>query len=338
MMISKAKIMKFAVVGSGKFGRELTKILLNNHHEVLIYSRRIQEIESITNDSKSLSGFVFPNSKNLTATTDLKDLADVKYIFLTFSSKDISFMLNKIPVTDQQIFISCIKGFENNLGVLPSEMLIEKFGVKKENLIVLSGPNLSREIAKKELTATVLAGENKKAMNEVAESLKNEFFIPFINTDRYGVELAGALKNIYAIVSGYFHAKGVGENTIGFLLTKSLEEIRVFSEARGANSSTFLGLAGVGDFFSTALSKDSRNYKFGEMLATGLDATEALAKINDTVEGYQTSLAVHKKSLELGLNLSILNFLIELYDAEKSLDEASKILVPDGIDNDIRTY
>ena len=125
MMISKAKIMKFAVVGSGKFGRELTKILLNNHHEVLIYSRRIQEIESINNDSKSLSGFVFPNSKNLTATTDLKDLADVKYIFLTFSSKDISVMLNKIPVTDQQIFISCIKGFENNLGVLPSEMLIE---------------------------------------------------------------------------------------------------------------------------------------------------------------------------------------------------------------------
>jgi len=108
MTISKAKIMKFAVVGSGKFGRELTKILLNNQHEVLIYSRRIQEIESINNDSKSLSGFVFPNSKNLTATTDLKDLADVKYIFLTFSSKDISVMLNKIPVTDQQIFISCI--------------------------------------------------------------------------------------------------------------------------------------------------------------------------------------------------------------------------------------
>ena len=74
------------------------------------------------------------------------------------------------------------------------------------------------------------------------------------------------------------------------------------------------------------------------MLATGFNATEALAKINDTVEGYQTSLAVHKKSLELGLNLSILNFLIELYDSEKSLDEASKILVPEGIDNDIRTY
>ena len=101
---------------------------------------------------------------------------------------------------------------------------------------------------------------------------------------------------------------------------------------------SLLRVAGVGDFFSTALSKDSRNYKFGKMLATGLNATEALAKINDTVEGYQTSLAVHKKSLELGLNLSILNFLIELYDSEKSLDEASKILVPEGIDSDIRTY
>ena len=70
-------------------------------------------------------------------------------------------MLNKIPVTDQQIFISCIKGFENNLGVLPSEMLIEKFGVKKENLIVLSGPNLSREIAKKNLQQLFWLGKIK---------------------------------------------------------------------------------------------------------------------------------------------------------------------------------
>ena len=76
---------------------------------------------------KAYQDLFFQIQKNLTATTDLKDLADVKYIFLTFSSKDISVMLNKIPVTDQQIFISCIKDLKNNLGVLPSEMLIEKF-------------------------------------------------------------------------------------------------------------------------------------------------------------------------------------------------------------------
>ncbi len=328
--------MKFAVVGSGKFGRELTKILLNNQHEVLIFSRRKEEIESINKSSKSLSGFIFPEAKNLSATTNPQDLTEIRYIFLTFSSKDIIDVLTKIPITDKQIFVSCVKGFENELGLLPSEILIEKFGVSKENLIVLSGPNLSREIAKEELTATVLAGENYEAMNEVAVSLKNKFFIPFLNKDRYGVELAGALKNIYAIVSGYFHAKGVGENTIGFLLTKSLEEIRLFSEARGANASTFLGMAGVGDFFSTALSKDSRNYQFGEMLAKGLNATEALASIDDTVEGYQTSIAVYKKSIELGLSLGILKFLIELYDSKKTLDEASQVLVSDGIEEDIR--
>ena len=173
--------MKFAVVGSGKFGRELTKILLNNQHEVLIFSRRKEEIESINKSSKSLSGFIFPEAKNLSATTNPQDLTEIRYIFLTFSSKDIIDVLTKIPITDKQIFVSCVKGFENELGLLPSEILIEKFGVSKENLIVLSGPNLSREIAKEELTATVLAGENYEAMNEVAVSLKNKFFIPFLN-------------------------------------------------------------------------------------------------------------------------------------------------------------
>ena len=329
--------MRYAIVGSGKFGRELTRILLNNGKKVLLFSRRATEIDSINSNSKSLTGFIFPNAQNLKATNDPLELSKARYLFLTFSSKDIKNALSSLPINHNQTFISCIKGFENSLGLLPSEVLIQKFGVKKKNIIVLSGPNLSKEIANKELTATVLAGENNELLREIGKDLKNDYFIPFLSSDINGVEIAGALKNIYAIVSGYFHAKMVGENTIGFLLTKSLEEIRIFSQARGGESETFLGLSGVGDFFSTALSKDSRNYKFGECLAKGLNAEEALKKIDDTVEGYHTSKVVYQKSIELGLDLKILKFLIDLYTMKKSKEEAAKILVPDHIENDIRS-
>ncbi|MDA1056375.1 MAG: glycerol-3-phosphate dehydrogenase, partial [Proteobacteria bacterium] len=187
-----------------------------------------------------------------------------------------------------------------------------------------------------ELTGTVLAGKSKNVLQDLAAVLKNDYFIPYVNNDMNGVEMGGALKNIYAIVSGYFHQKGVGENTIGLLLTKCLEEMRLFSQAKGANFSTFLGLSGVGDFFSTALSKDSRNYRFGTLLAKDFSVEEALKEVNDTVEGYQTSLIVFEEAQKMNLNLQILNFLISIYESTKSLEDAKEIFRSKSIEEDIK--
>tara|TARA_Y100000991_G_scaffold41290_2_gene29050 strand:- start:264 stop:689 length:426 start_codon:yes stop_codon:yes gene_type:complete len=136
-------------------------------------------------------------------------------------------------------------------------------------------------------------------------------------------------------LSGYFHKKGVGENTIGLLLTKCLSEMSEYSKARGANPSTFLGLAGVGDFFSTALSHDSRNYKFGEFLAQNKSPEEALELVGDTVEGYATSLTVRKNAKDLGVNLKLLNYLISIYEKSKTLDEDKEIFQSLEIEPDI---
>ena len=149
------------------------------------------------------------------------------------------------------------------------------------------------------------------------------------------MELGGAMKNIYAILSGYFHRKGVGENTIGLLLTKCLAEMSMYSKARGANPATFLGLAGVGDFFSTALSSDSRNYKFGEFLADGISPESALDKVGDTVEGYGTSLIVQQSAKDLKVDLKLLNYLISIYKEPKTLSDDKKIFHSLGIERDI---
>jgi len=329
--------MKIAVIGSGKFGRVLAQILGKNGHEVIIYSRRQAEVNSINKDKKSSSGFEFNNTSNIWATNEVADLSSAIYILISVSSKDFREVMGSVvPRMSSQVFVSCVKGFEESTGKLMTEILNSDFGVSEDRLVVLSGPNLSKELSNFELTGTVLAGKNNDILQELAAVLKNNYFIPYLNNDMNGVEMGGALKNIYAIVSGYFHQKGVGENTIGLLLTKCLEEMRLFSQAKGANSSTFLGLSGVGDFFSTALSKDSRNYRFGALLAKNLSVEEALKEVNDTVEGYQTSLIVFEEAKKINLNLQILNFLISIYKSAKSLEEAKEIFRSKLIEEDIK--
>jgi len=329
--------MKIAVIGSGKFGRVLAQILGENGHEVIIYSRRQAEVNSINKYKKSSSGFKFNNTSDIWATNEVADLSSAVYILISVSSKDFREVMGSVvPGMSSQVFVSCVKGFEESTGKLMTEILNSDFGVSEDRLVVLSGPNLSKELSNFELTGTVLAGKNNDILHELAAVLKNNYFIPYLNNDMNGVEMGGALKNIYAIVSGYFHEKGVGDNTIGLLLTKCLEEMRLFSQAKGANSSTFLGLSGVGDFFSTALSKDSRNYRFGALLAKNFSVEEALKEVNDTVEGYQTSLIVFEEAKKINLNLQILNFLISAYESPKSLEEAKEIFRSKLIEEDIK--
>ena len=329
--------MRIGVVGAGKFGLVLAKIAAENKNQVLLYSRRAEEVNSINDDGKSLSGVKFPLNKKTSATVSTKDLVNCDVLLITVPSKDFRPTIESLDINIKTTKIaSCAKGFEEKTGKLMSEILEDDFGVPENNIFILSGPNLSKEISDKELTGTVIAGTDKDFVDQLSKSMSNDYFITFSNSDRYGVEMGGAMKNIYAIISGYFHGKGVGENTIGLLLTKSLEEISLYSHARGANASTFLGLSGVGDFFSTALSEHSRNYQFGKFLAMDKSSAEALEMVNDTVEGFLTSKIVHSDAKKRGLDLKILNFLIELYENPKSLDEAKEIFQTDSIEEDIK--
>jgi glycerol-3-phosphate dehydrogenase (NAD(P)+) len=108
-----------------------------------------------------------------------------------------------------------------------------------------------------------------------------------------------------------------------------------YSKALGANPATFLGLAGVGDFFSTALSSDSRNYRFGEFLAEGLNTETALNEVGDTVEGYRASLLVQENAKVMNLDLKLLDYLISIYEGPKDLSEDKKIFHSLNIERDI---
>ena len=181
--------MKIGIIGSGKFGLVLARIAAENGNQVSIYSRRHAEVESLNEKKKSLSGFSFTEHE-ISATSDPSDLNQCEVLLITVASKDFKEVIEKINYKSQKgKFVSCVKGFDTNTGKLMTEVLIDDFNIESKDVFVLSGPNLSKELDNRELTGTVIAGEDQNFINSLCNALKTEYFIPFVNTDRYGVEL-----------------------------------------------------------------------------------------------------------------------------------------------------
>ena len=170
---------------------------------------------------------------------------------------------------------------------------------------VLSGPNLAKEVGQKQLTASVIACTDGTVRNAVQDALGCQYFRVYASEDVQGVELSGALKNIYAIVSGFIAALGMGENTKSMIITRSLAEMSRFAVAQGANPLTFLGLAGVGDLVATCMSPLSRNYRVGFAVGEGRSLEEATEMLGEVAEGVNTLRYINAQAEELGIYMPL---------------------------------
>jgi len=194
---------------------------------------------------------------------------------------------------------------------------------------VLSGPNLAREIADQKIAGTVVASSDSNLCSEVKEMLSSETFKVFSSEDIQGVELAGALKNIYAICCGIAHAKDVGENALGFIVTRSMAEMSRFAVAKGANPITFLGLAGMGDLMATCTSKLSRNFQLGEFIGQDMSLLDAKEKVGQVAEGARTLEVVFNEAHTMNVNMPIVESLYKILYQGCSSDQ----LIQDLLDH-----
>ena len=305
---------KVAVLGGGSFGSAMTKVLGENGHDVHFWMRDSAQVKEIsqhgTNNrympGASLTGNIYPTTDFSSAVTD------AEIVFVAIPSKAFRSVIceHVDSFSNGQIVISLTKGIEQEGFKLMSEILQEE--LPRARIGVLSGPNLASEIVNQDLTATVIAAKDPAVRSKVQELLGCNYLRVYANVDVYGVELAGALKNIYAIVSGMAAALDLGENAKAMLITRSLAEMSRFAVSLGANPMTFMGLAGVGDLVVTCTSPKSRNFRVGYAVGKGAELDAAVAEIGQVAEGIYTLLLVKKKSEEVGIYMPLVRGLHDI--------------------------
>jgi glycerol-3-phosphate dehydrogenase (NAD(P)+) len=188
--------------------------------------------------------------------------------------------------------LSLLKGLELATGERMSQVVREVTGIDHGLVVVLSGPNLSREIAERQPAATVVACVDEDVARVVQDTCLTPYFRPYTNTDVVGVELGGVVKNVIALATGIADGMGFGDNSKASIITRGLAEMTRLGVAMGADPLTFAGLAGVGDLVATCMSPLSRNRTFGENLGRGMTVAQVAAITSQTAEGVASSKAV----------------------------------------------
>ena len=289
-----------AVLGGGSFGTAIANLLAENGQHVMLWMRDPEQAEAIRQTGENpryLKGVkvhagVEPLS-DLAATLEACEL-----VFVALPSSALRQALQPMAEKLQsKLLISTTKGIEAQSFKLMSKILEDI--APQARIGVLSGPNLAREVAEHALTASVIASEDEELCLRVQDALHGRTFRVYASTDRFGVELGGALKNVYAIIAGMAAALGMGENTRGMLITRALAEMTRFAVQLGANPMTFLGLAGVGDLIVTCSSSKSRNYQVGFALGEGLSLEDAVERLGEVAEGVNTIKVLKSKAEEL---------------------------------------
>lgn len=295
-----------AVLGGGSFGTALANLLAENGQAVRLWMRDPAQAEAIRTQRENpryLKGVkVLPGVEPV---TDLAaTIAGSELIFVVLPSSALRQVLQPVSgLLAGKMLVSTTKGIEAQSFKLMSQIIEEI--APQARIGVLSGPNLAREIAEHALTATVIASEDEALCRAVQAVLHGRTFRVYASGDRFGAELGGALKNVYAIMAGMAASLGMGENTKSMLVTRALAEMTRFAVRLGANPMTFLGLAGVGDLIVTCTSPKSRNYQVGYALGQGLSLEEAVARLGEVAEGVNTLRVLKAKAEELGVYMPL---------------------------------
>ncbi len=305
--------LRVAVLGGGSFGTAMANLAARNGCDTTMWIRDEKaalEMQQTHCNKRYLPDFQLEDTLGFSC--HLEEVVPNKdIILLAIPSHSYREVLKKIaPMITGQVIVSLTKGIEAETFCLMSDIIQQE--LPEVPFGVLSGPNLAKEIVAGMPAATVIASSSDALRNAVQNALHSASFRVFASSDVHGVELGGALKNIYAIAMGMGAAYNVGENTRSMLLTRALAEMSRFAVTLGANPLTFLGLSGVGDLFATCSSPLSRNYQIGFALGQGKTLEQAIEDLGQTAEGINTIRQVSVQSKLLDVYMPITNALYDV--------------------------
>ena len=330
------KSKNISVLGGGSWGTVLANLASSNQHNVTLWMRD-SELAKEINKSRKNSKYL-PELKlegNIKATEDISLINSSEMVIFCIPSDSFREVSKKASnyINKSAQLVTATKGVEKDKFNLMSQVLNEHM---EDNPVgILSGPNLAQEIATKQVSGTVIASKDKLLQKNVIDILGSDSFRVYENDDPYGVEMGGAIKNIYAIACGVADGLNSGENTVGMIMTRGLGEMSRLAVELGANPQTFLGLSGVGDLITTCASPLSRNHKFGKYIGEGLSVESATDEIGQTVEGLKTLKVVKVLSDERNINMPIVDSLYKIIYKGENLNGSIQNILGEDLIKDV---
>lgn len=306
--------MKMTVLGAGCWGLTLAKLLNDNFEKITVWGREQDLSEDLKVNKHISKPLEIQLPQEIEISSDLKSAIEGAEIILlvvaTSGIRHVCEALKTAGIKDEQILVNASKGIELPSLMRMSEVI--KDVLPNQNLAILSGPTLAKEVLQGKPTAASVACEDLEIAKKVQKacSVKSKFRL-YTNKDVAGVELGGSLKNVIAIASGFAHTMGLGDNCAGALLTRGMAEIVRVSVKLGASPSTLYGLSGMGDLIATCSSPMSRNYTVGSMLAKGKKIDDILAELGSVAEGVKTSKAVCELAKKLDIEVPVSSAIFE---------------------------
>ncbi|MGF1457980.1 MAG: NAD(P)H-dependent glycerol-3-phosphate dehydrogenase [Leptolyngbyaceae cyanobacterium] len=291
------------ILGAGAWGTALAKLVEKNDHTVCLWSRRgrLSMAEAVKGAHVILSA------------VSMKGVPTVAE------------QLKALKIPSETILVTATKGLDPETTRTPSQILQDTF--PNNPVVVLSGPNLSKEIEQGLPAATVAASSHPDAAEAVQYLFSSDIFRVYSSPDPLGAELGGTLKNVVAIAVGICEGLELGSNARSALMTRALPEMIRIGTHLGGQPDTFIGLSGLGDMLATCTSVLSRNYRVGYGLAQGKSLDQILADIGSTAEGVNTTNVLMQIANREGIPAPISRQVYRLLNGKISPQEAVEALM-----------
>ena len=323
------KIRETAIIGAGGWGTALAALWSKRGDAIILWGHNAERTEKIRiarENTDYLPGVKLRESIHVTS--ELADCASADLIvFVTPSMalRSVADRLRGLLSNHEAVLLSCTKGIEHGSGMRMSEILDQIF--PRNTIAVLSGPNLAVEVARDLPTATVLGCRVHECAEELQRHLGSERFRIYSSDETIGIELGGALKNVFAISAGASDGFGLGDNSKAALVTRSLAELLRLGTAMGGNPRTFYGLSGAGDLIATCFSQHSRNRRVGEQLGRGKTLDEIASGTRMVAEGIPTAKSARECARKLNIETPIIDQVYSILYEGKRPDQALQELL-----------
>jgi glycerol-3-phosphate dehydrogenase (NAD(P)+) len=324
---------RISILGAGGWGTALAILTASKGHEVSLWARTqagADELRSTRVNQRHLPGVIIPSEVQITDQLDPTGEAD--YLFWTMPSTALTTTAERVSrsiiLRQSAVFISCVKGLAHERLLRMSQILAAVF--PQRPVAVLSGPNHAEEVARSIPSATVIGSSSESVAAHLQQILSTNAFRVYSSTDIAGIELGGALKNIFALAAGICDGLGLGDNSKAALVTRSLAELTRLGTALGGKRETFHGLSGMGDLVVTCFSRHSRNRRVGERLARGESLSRIIESMGTTAEGVPTTQSAWELAAQTKVETPIIQVIYSiLYEKLRPAEAVNHLLSRD---------